>query len=138
MRPSRQAPDAHTLALQRALLRWENDGNGKNIFLCVHGFRRDLIDRAMLYIGGKYPTVGSMAMSRIFCGNGPEHKGLGLTIDYIDINYFVKHDFGPARGLDAFIELLDEAMSAHTLSHGEKAALNQFIEYNNSKLEKSK
>lgn len=73
-------------------------------------------------------------MSRVFCGNGPEHKGLGFYIDYRDVKDFVFMNFHFAKGTQSFIEVLPEAMLPHVLTHGQQVELSQFIAYHNGKI----
>jgi len=134
VRPKRQEPDGHAQALRRAMERWETKGIGGNIFLCVNTARQEQINKAHVFLAGKYPVLSSNAMARVFLGNGPTGQGLGFYIDYIDAKDFVYMGFNQAKDTRSFIEVLPEAMLPHVLTHGQQVELNQFIAYHNGKI----
>jgi hypothetical protein len=133
MKAPKKEVDCHTKAVIDALHRWETKGKGRNVFITGRADQlHKHMDNARLYLAGKYPVLSAHAMRQVTLGNGANGNGLGFSIQYM-----CSHDFvhGPERlkGLEAFVTVLDDAMLAHTLNHGQHAALTETINILNSR-----
>lgn len=138
MRPQRKELDCHTKAIVDALKRFTETGEGANVFITHNeNTMRENIEKGRLFLAGKFPVLGSFLSGELSLGNkldGSE-KGLGFYIKYYTLTKFQTHGPNWMQGMRARFVILEDAMPAHVLSHGQHQELLAFVEHMNARNE---
>lgn len=132
MRPQRKEPDCHTKAIMEAMVRFKNDGNGRNIFITERRKIQEHLNDARNFLAGEFPVIASQHMAQVTLGNGPTGKGLGFMIMYMHADQF---RFGPdaLKGFNGRVTILDDAMLVHILPLSAIREIEAVIAVNNSR-----
>jgi len=131
-RPKKEV-DCHTKAVIDALARFER-GHGHSIFICSRLDLHEHMDKARVFLAGKYPVLAPYAMQQVTLGNGANGRGLGFRISYYTREQ-LEPDCAMLRGLEAHITILPDAMLAHFSSTRVIDTLNEMIATRNPRYE---